>query len=125
MLQTNVTDMCGEYSQCSVHTGFASTDGVCALSIHTAQAQCCSIGSGPELVHFPGLSHSGSDSGVLHKGTDSLGPMFWAFPSPSSSGTQELVERALFRCSTTSPLPAPASVSGHAGLVLLVSLLGS
>ena len=27
-------------------------------------------------VHFPGLSHSGSGSRVLHKGTDSVGPVF-------------------------------------------------
>ena len=32
-------------------------------------------------VHFPGLSHSGSDSWVLHKGTDLVGPAFCALPS--------------------------------------------
>ena len=31
-------------------------------------------------VHFPGLSHSGSGSRVLHKGTDSVGPAFCALP---------------------------------------------
>ena len=31
-------------------------------------------------VHFPGLSHSGSGSWVLHKGTDSVGPAFCALP---------------------------------------------
>ena len=31
-------------------------------------------------VHFPGLSHSGSGSQVLHKGTDSVGPEFCALP---------------------------------------------
>ena len=31
-------------------------------------------------VYFPGLSHSGSDSRVLHKGTDSAGPAFCALP---------------------------------------------
>ena len=29
-------------------------------------------------VHFPGLSHSGSGSRVLHKGTDLVGPAFCA-----------------------------------------------
>ena len=29
-------------------------------------------------VHFPGISHSGSGSWVLHKGTDSVGPAFCA-----------------------------------------------
>ena len=31
-------------------------------------------------VHFPGLSHSGSGSWVLHKGTESTGPAFCALP---------------------------------------------
>ena len=31
-------------------------------------------------IHFPGLSHSGSGSQVLHKGTDSGGPVFSALP---------------------------------------------
>ena len=31
-------------------------------------------------VHFPGLSHSGSGSRVLHKGTDLFGPVFCALP---------------------------------------------
>ena len=32
------------------------------------------------FVHFPGLSHSGSGSWVIHKGTDSVGPAFCALP---------------------------------------------
>ena len=36
------------------------------------QALCC--------MHFPGLSHSGLGSWVLHKGTDSVGPVFCALP---------------------------------------------
>jgi len=31
-------------------------------------------------VHFPGLSHSGSGSRVLHKGTDSVGSEFCVLP---------------------------------------------
>ena len=31
-------------------------------------------------VHFPGLSHSGSGSWVLHKSKDSVGPAFCALP---------------------------------------------
>ena len=33
-----------------------------------------------DYVHFPGLSLSGSGSQVLHKSTDSVGPVFCAFP---------------------------------------------
>ena len=51
-LQTNVTSMCGEHSQCSGHTRFAPLT-VCALPVYTAQAPGCSIGSGPCLVRFP------------------------------------------------------------------------
>ena len=32
------------------------------------------------FVYFPGLSHSGSSSQALHKGTDSVGPAFCALP---------------------------------------------
>ena len=34
----------------------------------------------PGCVHFPGLSHSGSGSRVLHKSTDFVGPAFFALP---------------------------------------------
>ena len=48
-------------------------------------------------VHFPGLIHSGSGSGVLHKGIDLVGPRFVPFPGPSSSGDQVLGEHTLPR----------------------------
>ena len=44
-------------------------------------------------MHFPGLSHSGSGTRVLHKGADSVGPAFCALPRSSSSGDQVLGER--------------------------------
>ena len=52
-------------------------------------ALCC--------MHFQGLSHSGSGSWVLHKGTDSVGPVFCALPRSSSSGDQVHGERTLPR----------------------------
>ena len=45
---------------------------------------------GGDQMHSPGLSHSGSGSGLLHKGADSVGPRFVPFPGPSSSGDQVL-----------------------------------
>ena len=33
-----------------------------------------------DCVHFPGISHSGSGSWVLHKDADSVGPAFCALP---------------------------------------------
>ena len=52
-LQTNITGMCGECSQCLGHTGFAPAHGVCAFPVYTAQAPGCSAGelskAGPGL----------------------------------------------------------------------------
>ena len=43
-LQTNITGVCGECSQCLGHTGFAHAQGVCAFPVYTAQALGCSTG---------------------------------------------------------------------------------
>ena len=60
-------------------------------------------------MHFPGLSHSGSGSRVLHKGTDLVGPAFCAFPGPRSSGNQVLDECTLLRWdSAFYHLPCPS-----------------
>ena len=56
-LQTNVTGVCGEYSQCLGHTEFAPAHGECSFLVCTAQA--------------PGFS-----AGVLSK----AGPAFRALP---------------------------------------------
>ena len=83
-LQTNITGVWGECSQCLGHTGFAPAHGMCVFPVYTAQAPGCSAGelskAGPGLCALPGLSHSGSGSWVLHKGTDSVGPAFCALP---------------------------------------------
>ena len=83
-LQTNITGMCGECSQCLGHTGFAPTHGVCAFPVCSAQALGCSagncLGRALHCMHFPGLSRAGSVSWVLHKGSDLVGPAFCALP---------------------------------------------
>ena len=83
-MQTNITGICGECSQCLGHTGFAPTHGVWAFPVYTSQALGCSAGSclmrALGCINSPGLSCSGSDSRVLHKGTDLVGPAFCAFP---------------------------------------------
>ena len=76
-------------------------------------------------MHFPGPSHSASGFWVLHKGADSVGPVFCAFPRRSSSGSQELDERTLPIAVRLIPSTVPASVYMCAGPVRLVSLLGS
>ena len=83
-LQTNITGVCGEFSQCLGHTGFAPAHSMCAFPVYIAQAPGCSAGAlskaGPGFCAFSGLSHSGSGSWVLHRGADSVGPAFCALP---------------------------------------------
>ena len=112
-LQTNITGVCGECSQCLGHTGFAPTHGVCAFPVYTAQAPGCSacncLRRALGCVHFPGLSRSGSGSRVLHKGADSIGSAFCALPRSGSSGDQVLGEHSLPRWGVhliTSLIPA-------------------
>ena len=116
VLQTDIA-VCGEHSQCSGHTGFASLMGVCAFPIYTAQAPGCSIWSGPCVV-------GSSSFRVLHKSTDSFGPAFCAFPSQRSSGSRELDEHTLPGSGVPSPLRGP-SLFPRSGWVRLVSVLGS
>ena len=79
-----ITGMCVGCLQCLGHTGFTPLT-VCVLSrcpllrLQVAlQGNCLKWALG--CVHFPGLSCSDSDSRVLHKGTDSVGPAFCALP---------------------------------------------
>ena len=56
-LQTNITGICGECSQCLGHIGFAPVHCVCAFPVHTAQAPGCSAGelskASPGLCALP------------------------------------------------------------------------
>ena len=97
-LQTNVTGVCGECSQCLGHTGFAPAHA-CVLSQSTLlrlqvalQMNCLKRALG--CVHFPGLSRSGSGSRVLHKAQTWLGLHCVPFPGLSSSDDQVLDEQA-------------------------------
>ena len=79
MLQTNNTGMC---SQCLSHTGPVHAHSTCPLPAHKAQALGCSTRNHPRpalgYMHLPGLSHSGSGTQVVLRGTDSVGPAFCA-----------------------------------------------
>ena len=83
-LQTNITGVCGECSQCPGYTEFAPANGVCAFMVYTFQAVGCSAGNclmqALGYLHFPGLSHSGSGSPVLPKVSDLVGPASCALP---------------------------------------------
>ena len=73
----------------SVHSVWATLDlpplTACVLSWSTllrlqvalqGNSLKCALG----CIHFPGLSLSGSGFWILHKGTDSVGPVFCALP---------------------------------------------
>ena len=118
-LQTNVTDVCGEHSQCSGHTGFTRLEaGVCASPIYTAQAPGCSIWSRPCVA-------CGSSFRVFHKSTDSVGPVFCAFPGRAAQAARSLTGALSPGAVRPLPTAVPASVSVCSGRVHLVSVLGS
>ena len=56
-LQTNITGMCGECSQCLGHTEFAPAQGACAFPVYISQALGCSAQElsevDPELRALP------------------------------------------------------------------------
>ena len=76
----------------------------------------CALGR----VHFAGLSHSGSGSRVLHKGTDSVDPASCSLPRSKQLSDQVLGEHTLPRwavCLITSPVsaaPFPGCAVGDA-----------
>ena len=113
-LQTNVTGVCGEHSQCFGHTGFAPICSMCFPRLHCSGSRLLYKEWALSCVHFPGLSCSDSGFRVLHKDVDSVGPAFCAFPGRSSSGSQELDERTLPGCSVPYPL-CGSSLSFRAG----------
>ena len=53
---------------------------VCFPSLHCSGSRLLCREQALGCVHCPGLSHSGSGSQVLHKGTDSVVPAFCALP---------------------------------------------
>ena len=81
---------------------------VCFLCSHCSGSRLLYRERAQSCLHFPGPSRSGSGLQVLHKGPDSVGPAFCAFPSPSSSGHQELDRRTLPGCSEPHPLRGPS-----------------
>ena len=89
--------------------------------IYAAQAPGCFIWSVPYVACC-------SSFWVFHKSTDSVAPAFCAFPSLSSSGSQELDGSTVPRCGVPSPLHSPSlsfcpHQSGECALCLAATLL--
>ena len=133
-LQTNITGVRGECSQCLGHTGFAPLTA-CVLSQSTllrlqVALQLSKAGLG--CVPFPGLSHSGSGS----SGTPQRRRLGWACVLCPSQVRAAQATRCLTSalspggavCLITSPVPAaqfPVCAAGVPSEVCRVSPLGS
>ena len=106
-LQTNVTGVCGEHSQCSGHTGFALLMGVCFPHLHCSGSQLLYMEQVLCCVRF-------QFSGIPQKrglGWTRLGLHF--VPSRlNSSGSRDLDRRTLPGCGGPYPLHS-SSLSFH------------
>ena len=81
---------------------------MCFPRLHCSGSRLLSRQRVLRCVDFPGLSRSDSGFRVLHRSADSVGPVFCAFPGPSSSGSQELDGCTLLGCSVPYPLRGPS-----------------
>ena len=114
-LQTDVTGLCGEHSQCSGHTGLPASSGcVCSPHLHCSGSRLLYRERALSYVHFPGLSHSSSGFQVLHKDADSVGPAFCAFRVRAAQAARSLTGALSPGVGHLLPSAVPASVSGHA-----------
>ena len=84
ILQTNITGVCGEGSQCLGHAGFVPAHGMCVFPVYTAQVPGCSAGelskAGPGLCVLPRSKMLRFRFLGTPQGTDSVGPAFCALP---------------------------------------------
>ena len=115
-LQTNITGLCGEYSQCLGHTAFAPAHSLCAFPVYTAQAPCCSAGELSKVG--PGLRARPRSKLLRFRFSGSpqtwLGLHFVPFPGLSSSGNQVLGEHTpqMGRCIFPPPWSQPLGFLG-------------
>ena len=115
----------GEYLQCSGHIGFSPAHGcLCFPRLHCSGFSLLYRKWALSCMHFPGLRHSGSGSQVLHKGPESVGPAFCAFPIPAVQTTRSLMNTLCLGVVPYS-LHGPSLTFRCASQVCLVSLLGS
>ena len=88
-LQTNITGVCGECSQCLSHTGFAPTHGMCAFPGYTSQVWVALqelSEAGPGLHALPRSKQlKFRFSGTPQRRRFSWFQYFVPFPVPSSS----------------------------------------
>lgn len=98
---------------------------MCFPRLHCSGSRLLSRERALSCVHFPGLSRSDSGFRVLHKGTNSVGSAFCAFPDGAAQAARSLTSALSPGAVGLIPSVVPASVSVRAGRVHLVSVLGS
>ena len=107
------------------HWACPCSQHVCVPHLHCSGSRLLYRERALELRALPRPKRSHSGSWVLHKGPDSVGPVFCAFPVGAAQATRSLTSAlspgAVGLISST----VPASVSGCTNPVHLVSLLGS
>ena len=110
-LQTNITGVCGECSQCPGYTEFAPANGVRAFMVYTSQALGCSAGelseAGPELHALP----RSKPLRFMFSDTPQRPRLGWAcifVPSPvqAAQGTRSLT--SAFSSGAARLLPSPS-----------------
>ena len=115
-LQTYITGMFGECSQCIGHTGFTPAHSVCAFPVYTAQPpgysaeELSKVGPGLHALPRSKLLRF-RFSGTPQRHRLSLGMYFVPFPGPGSSGDQVLGQCTVpggLCILITSWFPAPA-----------------
>ena len=120
-LQTNVTGLCGEHSQCSSHTGFALAYG-CVLSLSTLlRLPAALYGAGPALHAVPVFRYS-------TKARARLGLRFVPSPALAAQAARSLTGTLSLGAVHLIPSTVPASVSACTSWVrapCVVSILGS
>ena len=84
---------------------------VCFPRLHCSGSRLLSRERALSCVHSPDLSHSGSGSWVLHRGADSVGPVFCAFPVGAAQATRSLTSALSPGAVHLIPSMVPASVS--------------
>ena len=127
-VQTNITGMCGECSQCLGHTGFVPAHGVCAFPVSGSSFLCRGLSKlGPGLRALP----RSKPLRFRFSGTPQRHRLGWACVLCPSQVQAAQAARCLASAPSpgvvhliTSPVP-PTRFPGNASQVCPVSPLGS
>ena len=117
-LQTNVTGLCGEHSQCSGHTGFAPALGMCTFPSTLLRLPAALYGVGPTWHAVPVFEYS-------TKAQTRLGLCVVPSPARAAQTARSLTSALSPGAARLIPSAVPASISRCTSWVCLVSVLGS